>query len=925
VFALVSIVCAGPLAAEVNVWQSVGPEGGTILQFAAHPSDPATVYAVAEPSTIYQSSDAGTSWRLQGRVGEESDTVRAIAIDPQTPSTLYAALDHRVFRSLDEGRTWIERGESATGYALQTLVAVSGSSPALVALSDWRSLTIQRSLDGGASWSVVALADDEIPLALALAGSTLYVATRRGVFESSDGGATWTDSSSGLTDEEGGQFGPIAAAPSSSTLYVVFADTHGGQHIFRSTNAGRQWVRMGTQLSLEPSTGEVFLAIDGSDPTLLYLLGTASNLARSRLLRSSDGGRSWSVVFDEIGTGLRASSLFAPRAGGADLLLGLMSGGVLRSADMAETFAPSSRGLHAATVEMLATPLRPSPLVYGANWNAVFAGHDQASRWTVRSITAPDPAREPQPIPVLTDLEIDPLDPSRLQGAANWYLVNSSDAATTLSTRFAANCLNPTQIAIAPSAPEIRYMSGGGAGGGGFTLACLELGLFCALRKSTDAGITWSCVESRRLWSASDIAIDPLDPAVVHTAGGVLARTTDGGETWTTTSTEPDLEPTDIAIDPLNPSTVYAGTERKGVWRSVDRGASWQPLAGVAQGLPDAPIANVVPHPLDPRTLYVAYAGRGVYASLDRGATFALLGAGLEPSGVTGAFAIDSQLPSRLYAGTHGASVWRLTHEQPAPCEPSTRTLCLGGGRFEVQVRWRDFKGRTGPGRAVPLTDDSGYFWFFDSENLELMVKALDARAVNDRFWVFYGSLTNVEFQLLVTDTVTGEVNAYFNPEREFASRGDTSAFPRPQDAAVRVAASTTTATGAGSTLAASAPRAAGEPCSPDERTLCLREGRFRVVADWTNFKGGHGGGHSRPLNETTGIFWFFDESNLELAIKILDGRSLNDHFWVFYGALSNVEYRITVEDTTSGAVRTYTNPLHRFASIGDTEAFRGP
>ena len=34
----------------------------------------------------------------------------------------------------------------------------------------------------------------------------------------------------------------------------------------------------------------------------------------------------------------------------------------------------------------------------------------------------------------------------------------------------------------------------------------------------------------------------------------------------------------------------------------------------------------------------------------------------------------------------------------------------------------------------------------------------LDARTVNDRFWVFYGSLTNVEFQLLVTDTVTGEV-----------------------------------------------------------------------------------------------------------------------------------------------------------------------
>jgi len=54
----------------------------------------------------------------------------------------------------------------------------------------------------------------------------------------------------------------------------------------------------------------------------------------------------------------------------------------------------------------------------------------------------------------------------------------------------------------------------------------------------------------------------------------------------------------------------------------------------------------------------------------------------------------------------------------------------------------------------------------------------------------------------------------------------------------------------------------------------------------------------------------------------VLDGRSINGHFWVFYGALSDVQYTITVTDTITGAVRTYTNPQDAFASRGDTAAF---
>ena len=64
-----------------------------------------------------------------------------------------------------------------------------------------------------------------------------------------------------------------------------------------------------------------------------------------------------------------------------------------------------------------------------------------------------------------------------------------------------------------------------------------------------------------------------------------------------------------------------------------------------------------------------------------------------------------------------------------------------------------------------------------NAENLELMVKVLDGRAFNGRFWVFYGSLTNVAFDLRVTDSETGLERVFSNAAGSFASVGNTEAF----------------------------------------------------------------------------------------------------------------------------------------------------
>lgn len=274
--------------------------------------------------------------------------------------------------------------------------------------------------------------------------------------------------------------------------------------------------------------------------------------------------------------------------------------------------------------------------------------------------------------------------------------------------------------------------------------------------------------------------------------------------------------------------------------------------------------------------------------------------------------------------GATGRAPWALPLAG-AGCQPSATRLCLGGGRFQVEALWRDFQGRSGAGQAVPLSADTGTFWFFSPENVETVVKVLDGRGVNEHVWVFYGALSNVEYTLTVTDTQTGLARRYFNPLGQFASVGDTHAFGRlgafsrsgAQDA-VHVAPPSPPARVSSRTD----PSLITAACEPTPTRLCLRDNRFAVEVAWKDFQGNSGTGKAVPLTSDTGTFWFFDAANVELVLKVLDGTPVNGHHWVFYGALSNVEYTITVTDTQTGVVKTYQNPAGRFASVGDTEAF---
>jgi ELWxxDGT repeat protein len=296
---------------------------------------------------------------------------------------------------------------------------------------------------------------------------------------------------------------------------------------------------------------------------------------------------------------------------------------------------------------------------------------------------------------------------------------------------------------------------------------------------------------------------------------------------------------------------------------------------------------------------------------------------GLTP-GVPASFRVraENSLGPSAWSGEASATPQAL---DTGPCAADDRTLCLLGGRFALRAAWRDQRsGDTGNGHAVPYpgSDRTGTFWFFDPANVELIAKALDGRPVNGAFWSFFGGLSDTEYWVTVTDTVDQRSRTYHNPPGEICGVGDTTAFPGAAFPVAAPAAEPASATRPAAATPLPQPGLAGA-CVPGPQTLCLLDGRLQVEVAWNDHhNGGSGPGRALPGTDKTGYFWFFDPDNVELVVKALDGTGVNGHLWVFWGALTDVEYTITVTDTENGLPVEYHNPPGEICGGADTAAF---
>lgn len=111
-------------------------------------------------------------------------------------------------------------------------------------------------------------------------------------------------------------------------------------------------------------------------------------------------------------------------------------------------------------------------------------------------------------------------------------------------------------------------------------------------------------------------------------------------------------------------------------------------------------------------------------------------------------------------------------------------------------------------------------------------------------------------------------------------------------------------------------------PCSNTPTSLCLH-GRYQVSVRWRTTSN-EGLGRLTPLvSNQSGVFWFFNASNWELMVKVLNGCVVNGHWWMFSAATTNVFYRVTVLDRHAGVQRIWFNYQGPPApAVTDTAAF---
>ncbi len=240
----------------------------------------------------------------------------------------------------------------------------------------------------------------------------------------------------------------------------------------------------------------------------------------------------------------------------------------------------------------------------------------------------------------------------------------------------------------------------------------------------------------------------------------------------------------------------------------------------------------------------------------------------------------------------------------PPPCVADANTLCLWNGRFEVRMTSNGTAGK-----ATPYNNGTGYFWLFSSANLEVAVRVLDGSSTNGQLWFSHASLTQEPYTLTVRDTVTGVTEPYTKPALSLCGGTD---FGLGSPAAVPAEGSASGAVG----FEAAPALASRVACVPSATNLCLQGDRFAVQVR-------RGSVYQAGVEHTseTGSFSFFAANQPEVVVKVLDGNWLNDHYWVFFGSMTDVGYEVLVTDTVTGTTRSYPSPA-AFCGGADTAAF---
>jgi photosystem II stability/assembly factor-like uncharacterized protein len=521
--------------------RAVGLPRAEVVSLAIDPGDSEVIYAGVGDGGLYRTRDAGVTWAEVWAAPPGADFRLGVVLDPQEPSTLYAVTrggtsGGGVFRSADAGLTWVARG-----------VGLPGCPPCP---------------QGGdcppepCGTFVSALAIDPF------ATHILYAATGEGVFKSTDGGARWHPSGTGLPAGGASALALDPVRPSVLYAGVVGEGFLGprGRGVYKSADAGVSWGARSVGLSTVVIQS---LAIEPENPATVYAATDRG------LVKTLDAGVTWSAVSDPAPSCVASTLHLGPAPAASRALyaaagLGSSPCGAFRSADGGETW--EHLGLDDLSVSALAV--------------------DPTDARTLYAGTAGDGS------------DVSGMLLKSVDGGKTWTATPADNGQLDPDLRF-------TAVAVDPVVPESLYAATNLRG----------------VLRSLDGGASWQMSNAGLHPSVNALIVDPFDRLRLHAgtslvpccdepAGGNVYTSRDGAGTWTRSVR--GLEAVNVSAlvaDPLTAGVLYAATTG-GVFFSVNGGTGWSPLR---RGLPDVAIVSLALDPVAGRTLWAGSRHGGLF------------------------------------------------------------------------------------------------------------------------------------------------------------------------------------------------------------------------------------------------------------------------------------------------------------------------
>ena len=642
-------------------WRSIGPfRGGRSVAATGVVGDPKTYYMGTTGGGLWKTGNMGISWRNVSDGYFRTGSVGAVTVAPGDANVVYVGMGEHavrgvmthsgdgVYRSTDAGKTWKQSGLEATRHIARIVVHPKDPDVVLVAAQ----------------------------------GTLFAPSPERGVFKSTDGGATWKKVL--YVDERTGA-AELSMDPTNPRILYAAMWEHGrlpwqvisggpGSGLYKSTDGGDSWERM-TE-GLPEKMGKMAIAVSPSNPEKVYALIESESEGEDRgLYLSSDAGESWSRVTGEPRLVQRAwyyIELFVDPQDEDRIYV--LSAQALRSDDGGKTWE-EWQGMHGDYHDMWINPADPDNFIVADDGGAVVT-FDGGESWS---------SQANMPTAQIYRINVDNRFPYRIYGGQqdNTSVVIASrelasGGITTASWSWSAGG-ESAFLAFDPDNP--RFVVGGSYQG---TIDVLDTEASASTNVMA-APIQYLSMDAKDLkyrfnWNAP-IIWSRHEPNTFYHGAQVLLKTSDLGKSWREVS--PDLTRNEkekqgrpgvpftnegvgaenygtlayIAESPHEPGVIWTGSDDGLVHLTRDGGTTWANVT--PKGLAECLVNAIEVSPFDKGTAYIATTRYkfndhtpGLYKTTDYGKTWTKIDRGIPNGAFTRVVREDDERRDLLFAGT---------------------------------------------------------------------------------------------------------------------------------------------------------------------------------------------------------------------------------------------------------------------------------